>query len=129
MVPTTTRMDPSRVPSLAVRVGLFDAVEGWLIRRRVASDGVIEYSKTHEEIKGAFLTSQKEVEARVHWMAATSPLEVRLSHCAPQLLETVLAPPCWTGCYNKPSKQRGYTACVHTKVLRVIGFSGIHVKT
>ena len=27
----------------------------------VSSDGVIEYFKTHEEIKGAFLTFQKEV--------------------------------------------------------------------
>jgi hypothetical protein len=33
-----------------------DAVEGWQIRRRVPFDGVIAYSRTHEEIKGAFLT-------------------------------------------------------------------------
>jgi hypothetical protein len=38
-----------------------DAVEGWQIRRRVPFDGVIVYSKTHEEIKGAFLTFHKDV--------------------------------------------------------------------
>jgi ribulose-bisphosphate carboxylase large chain len=58
-----------------------------------------------------------------------TPLEVRLSQLRTATSRNSLAPSGWTWCYNKPSEQRVYTAFVHTKVLRVIGSSGIHVGT
>ena len=54
-------MAPSRVLHLAVRAR--EAWKHWkagLFGDCSLSDGVIEYAKTHEEMKGAFLTFQKD---------------------------------------------------------------------
>ena len=63
VAPSATKTDPSRVPSPADRArrpgrpgrsGQYGNIS--------LSDGVIEFAKTHEEIKGAFLTFQKDAD-------------------------------------------------------------------
>merc|ERR1711979_187476 len=62
-VPSGTRMAPSRALHLAARARRRGSCGRRAPMANISlSDGIIEYAKTHEEIKGAFLTFQKDAD-------------------------------------------------------------------